>query len=124
MPRLFNIRKPLSGRGRRRLGRPERGQGEKTLRWRFGQVPPLRRTRQGDPPMKTILFATAALVTAGTALAQTTTDTTMTTTTTTTATQGSTVAPANTAPERDARGIPVISDPATAPAGVNVPVTA
>jgi hypothetical protein len=34
-----------------------------------------------------------------------------------------TVAPANTAPERDARGIPVISDPATAPAGANQPVS-
>lgn len=30
-----------------------------------------------------------------------------------------TVAPANDAPERDARGIPVVSDPATAPAGTN-----
>jgi hypothetical protein len=34
-----------------------------------------------------------------------------------------TVAPANDAPERDARGIPVISDPATAPAGTNEAVT-
>jgi hypothetical protein len=32
-----------------------------------------------------------------------------------------TVAPGNTAPERDARGIPVISDPATSPAGFNQP---
>ena len=72
--------------------------------------------------MKTILFATAALMIGGTALAQTTTDTTTTTTTTTT--DSTTVAPANTAPERDARGIPVISDPATAPAGVNVAVSA
>lgn len=30
-----------------------------------------------------------------------------------------TVAPGNTAPEKDARGIAVISDPATAPAGAN-----
>ena len=30
-----------------------------------------------------------------------------------------TVAPGNTAPERDARGIPVVSDPAEAPAGFN-----
>ena len=30
-----------------------------------------------------------------------------------------TVAPGNTAPETDARGIPVVSDPATAPAGTN-----
>ena len=34
-----------------------------------------------------------------------------------------TVAPANDSPERDARGIAVISDPATAPAGTNTPVT-
>jgi hypothetical protein len=32
-----------------------------------------------------------------------------------------TVAPGNTAPERDARGIAVLSDPATAPAGTNQP---
>ncbi len=32
---------------------------------------------------------------------------------------GMTVAPGNQAPERDARGIPVVSDPATAPAGTN-----
>ena len=32
-----------------------------------------------------------------------------------------TVPPGNTAPERDARGIPVVSDPATAPAGFNQP---
>jgi len=35
--------------------------------------------------------------------------------------QGSTVAPGNTAPETDARGIPVISAPAVAPPGWNVP---
>ena len=35
-----------------------------------------------------------------------------------------TVAPGNSAPETDARGIKVISDPATAPPGVNQPVTA
>jgi len=29
------------------------------------------------------------------------------------------VAPGNAAPERDSRGIPVVSDPATAPAGTN-----
>jgi hypothetical protein len=34
---------------------------------------------------------------------------------------GQTVAPGNTAPERDARGIPVISDPAVAPPGFNQP---
>jgi len=33
---------------------------------------------------------------------------------------GQTVAPSNAAPERDARGIPVISAPATAPAGYNL----
>ncbi|WP_324750621.1 hypothetical protein SH591_03970 [Sphingomonas sp. LY54] len=32
---------------------------------------------------------------------------------------GMAVAPGNQAPERDARGIPVVSDPATAPAGTN-----
>jgi hypothetical protein len=35
-----------------------------------------------------------------------------------------TVAPGNTAPEHDARGIAVISDPATAPAGFNQPAVA
>ena len=84
--------------------------------------------------MKTVLFA-AALLMSGAALAQdypatdttatttetTTTDTTVTTTTTVPAT-AMTVAPGNTAPERDARGIPVISDPATAPAGANQPL--
>ncbi len=35
---------------------------------------------------------------------------------------GGTVAPGNTNPERDARGIPVVSDPATAPAGANASV--
>lgn len=34
-----------------------------------------------------------------------------------------TVAPANDNPERDARGIAVVSDPATAPAGTNEAVT-
>ena len=34
-----------------------------------------------------------------------------------------TVAPANDNPERDARGIPVVSDAATAPAGTNQMVT-
>ena len=50
--------------------------------------------------MKSVLFA-AALMISGAALAQTT------------------VAPANDDPERDARGIPVVSAPATAPAGAN-----
>lgn len=35
--------------------------------------------------------------------------------------QGQVVAPGNTAPQRDARGIPVISDPAVAPPGFNQP---
>jgi hypothetical protein len=50
------------------------------------------------------LFAAAALFTAGAAIAQ------------------EPVAPANSAPERDSRGIVVVSDPATAPAGTNAPV--
>jgi hypothetical protein len=41
-----------------------------------------------------------------------------------TAAVAQTVAPGNTAPERDARGIPVVSDPATAPSGANQPVSA
>jgi len=53
--------------------------------------------------MKLFIFA-AALAMSGAALAQ------------------STVAPDNSAPERDARGIPVISAPAVAPPGVNEPV--
>ena len=95
--------------------------------------------------MKLIIMA-AALMLGGAAVAQTTTeedtetttettttapttDTTATTTATmppatttttmTVATAGQTVAPDNSAPERDARGIPVISAPATAPAGYN-----
>jgi hypothetical protein len=53
--------------------------------------------------MKSLIFA-AALLTAGAAFAQTT------------------VPPANTAPKQDARGITVVSDPATAPAGANQPI--
>ena len=89
--------------------------------------------------MKTVLFA-AALMLGTAALAQnapqttndeptaTTTSTddtsvdttgTSTMTTTTTMSTGATVAPSNAAPERDARGIPVISDPAVVPAGFN-----
>jgi hypothetical protein len=52
--------------------------------------------------MKSLIFA-AALMIGGAAVAQ------------------ETVAPGNTAPERDARGVPVVSDPATAPAGTNAP---
>jgi hypothetical protein len=65
--------------------------------------------------MKLIIVA-AALMLGGTAVAQTTEETT-----TTAATTGQTVAPGNTAPETDARGIPVISAPAEAPAGYNQP---
>ena len=54
--------------------------------------------------MKSLILA-GALAVGGTAFAQT----------------GQTVAPGNEAPERDARGIPVVSDPATAPAGFNQP---
>ena len=50
--------------------------------------------------MKTVLFA-AALLVSGSALAQ------------------QTSAPGNASPERDARGIPVVSDPAEVPAGAN-----
>ncbi|HYD12321.1 MAG TPA: hypothetical protein VEC11_05700 [Allosphingosinicella sp.] len=56
------------------------------------------------------IFAAAALFTAGAAIAQDSPPTP--------------VAPSNSAPERDARGIPVVSDPATAPAGTNAPVPA
>ena len=66
--------------------------------------------------MKSVLFATAILF-AGAAAAQTTT---YPTTTTTTATS-QVAQPSNANPELDARGIPVISDPATVPAGFNAP---
>ncbi len=52
--------------------------------------------------MKSVLFA-AAILFAGTAVAQGTSQ------------------PSNSSPERDARGIPVISDPANVPAGFNNP---
>jgi hypothetical protein len=80
--------------------------------------------------MKLIMMA-AALMLGSAAVAQTTEETTedATTTTTTTTTNntptsttmpaGRMVAPGNTAPERDARGIPVVSAPAAAPAGYN-----
>lgn len=54
--------------------------------------------------MKLALVA-AALMISGTAFAQTT------------------VAPGNANPEVDARGIPVVSDPADVPAGANQPLT-
>jgi hypothetical protein len=66
--------------------------------------------------MKLVIMA-AALMLGGAAVAQTTDTSTTTTTPMTTA--GQTVAPDNSAPERDARGIPVISAPATAPSGYN-----
>ena len=80
--------------------------------------------------MRSMLFA-AALLCGGAALAQD--DTTiadpaaepapmpMTTTATTQVPNGPVVAPSNTAPELDARGIPVISDPTVAPPGFNQP---
>ena len=67
--------------------------------------------------MKLTIFA-AALMLGGAAMAQTTTDTGTAAGQTS---AGTTVAPGNAAPERDARGIPVISDSATAPAGWNAP---
>jgi len=82
--------------------------------------------------MKLIMMA-AALMLGGAAVAQTTEEETETTTETTTSTTapapgnmstmrtGQTVAPGNTSPETDARGIPVISAPAEAPAGYNQP---
>jgi hypothetical protein len=51
-----------------------------------------------------LLFAAAALFTAGAAIAQ------------------EPVAPGNSAPARDAHNIPVVSDPATPPPGTNAPV--
>jgi hypothetical protein len=64
--------------------------------------------------MKNLMFA-AALTMSAAAIAQTAPQPQPTPT--------QTVAPGNQAPERDARGIPVISDPATAPAGANQPFT-
>ena len=69
--------------------------------------------------MKSALFVTAILF-ASAAAAQTGYQTTTTTTQSTMATT-QTSQPSNSAPERDARGIPVISDPATVPAGFNNP---
>jgi hypothetical protein len=81
--------------------------------------------------MKLIMMA-AALMLGGAAVAQTTEEETDTTTTETTTTApapgnmstmrtGQTVAPGNSSPETDARGIPVISAPAEAPTGYNQP---
>lgn len=70
--------------------------------------------------MKTAIFA-IALLSGTAALAQTDPappmDTTMTTAAPTST--GSVAMPSNAAPERDARNIAVISDPATVPAGYN-----
>src|SRR5829696_6304008 len=79
--------------------------------------------------MKTLFMAATALVLTGSALAQTYTTEPSTTTTTTTMTvpaaSGAVVQPSNANPERDARGIAVISDPAFVPAGYNgIPGTA
>lgn len=61
--------------------------------------------------MKSVMIAAALLV--GTAAYAQDTSGTMA--------AGPTQEPSNAAPERDARGIPVISAPATAPAGYNLP---
>ncbi|MDQ8757770.1 hypothetical protein RCO27_16205 [Sphingosinicella sp. LHD-64] len=74
--------------------------------------------------MKSALFA-AALMIGGAAFAQGTTPPAPATTSppaeTAPPASGQTVAPGNQAPARDARGIPVVSDPATAPPGFNQP---
>jgi hypothetical protein len=64
--------------------------------------------------MKALIFA-AALLTAGTALAQADMSAQPA--------GDQPVAAGNAAPERDARGIPVVSAEATAPAGTNQPVS-
>jgi len=69
--------------------------------------------------MKSALFA-AALLFGSAAIAQDY-STTTTTTTTTAMPTSQTVAPSNANPERDARGIPVISDAAVSPPGFNQP---
>ncbi|MCA1654771.1 MAG: hypothetical protein LC656_11575 [Sphingomonadales bacterium] len=66
--------------------------------------------------MKSVLFVTAIMF-AGAAAAQTTDDKTTTTTTATSQVSQ----PSNASPELDARGIPVVSDPATVPTGFNAP---
>jgi hypothetical protein len=65
--------------------------------------------------MKRMLLAATALALGSAGLAQTTS----TTQAATGAKARATVAPGNAAPEVDARGIPVVSDPAAAPAGAN-----
>jgi hypothetical protein len=66
-----------------------------------------------EKAMKSLIFA-AALLAAGSAVAQTMPEPAPGAGTTTSA-------PANSAPERDSRGIPVVSDPADVPAGFNQP---
>jgi hypothetical protein len=71
--------------------------------------------------MKKAIIA-LALLTGGAAIAQAQTkpaDDMTAPMTTMAPASGQTVMPGNTAPERDARGIPVISDPAAVPAGFN-----
>ena len=74
--------------------------------------------------MKSVALAVALLF-AGAATAQTYTEPTPAPAATAPApapvATGATVAPSNSDPELDARGIPVISDPATVPAGFNNP---
>jgi hypothetical protein len=65
--------------------------------------------------MKTVLFGALLILPLGTATAQVGPPCC-------TGAPGSTVAPGNTNPETDARGIPVISAPAVAPAGWNAPL--
>ena len=62
--------------------------------------------------MKSTFFAAAVLLASTAAIAQPPAPTADT----------ATVAPSNSAPERDARGIPVVSAPATAPTGWNQPL--
>ena len=71
--------------------------------------------------MKSVLFTTAILFASAAAAQTTTYQSTTTTTTTTTPVAGQVVEPSNANPERDARGIPVISDAAVAPPGFNNP---
>lgn len=75
--------------------------------------------------MKKLVFA-AALMLGTAAMAQDAAQEEMTTDTATSsvAMQSSTVSPGNMAPERDARGIPVVSAPASAPPGANQGVPA
>jgi hypothetical protein len=69
--------------------------------------------------MRAVIFAAALLV--GTAAYAQDTSTTGGAQATNAAAGGEQVAPSNAAPKRDARGIPVISAPATSPSGWNQP---